>query len=43
LPEQMKKDVKESYDIARNANSHYARVSKTERKKFYEKLYVFKK
>lgn len=43
LPEQMRKDVKESYDIARNANSHYARVSKTERKKFYEKLYVFKK
>lgn len=43
LPEAMKRDVKEKYSIARNMNSHYARTSKAERKRYYEYLYVFKK
>lgn len=43
LLDNMRQDVKEVYDIAKNANSHYARSTKTERKRFYEKLYVFRK
>jgi len=43
VPDIMRKDIKESYCVARNSNSHYARTSKLQRKKFLEYLYIFKK